>query len=83
MDADNRVGLAVGTLLAEAHRHEGWGHYGCIPSIRTLIAELEVAGGPLLGEHTEVVLEQGYEYDTPCSGLESRLEDVQGAIPRQ
>ena len=74
--ADNHAGLAVGTPLVEVRRYEGWDHHGCIPSIRTLIAELEVADGPRLGERTEVMLEQGYEYDPPWSGLETWLEEA-------
>ena len=74
--ADNAARLRVGTLLVEVRRYEGWDHHGCIPSIRTLIGELEVADGPRLGEHTEVVLEQGYEYDPPWSGIETWLEEA-------
>jgi hypothetical protein len=73
---DNHVGLPVGTLLVEVRRYEGWDHHGCIPSIRTLIAELEVADGLRRGEHIEAVVEQGYEYDPPWSGLETWLEDA-------
>ena len=75
---DNPARLAVGTPLVEVQRHEGWDHHGCIPSIRTLIAELEVADGPRRGQRVEVVLEQGYEYDAPWSGLEVWLEEVRG-----
>jgi hypothetical protein len=76
--ADNPARLPVGTVLVEIRRYEGWDHHGCIPSIRTLVAELEVADGPQRGERTEVVLEQGYEYDRPWSGLEVWLEEAHG-----
>ena len=74
--ADNAARLRVGTLLVEVRRYEGWDHHGCIPSFRSLIGELEVADGPRLGERIEVVLEQGFECDTPGSGIEAWLEEA-------
>jgi hypothetical protein len=47
------------------------------------VTALVIADGPRRGEHLEAVVEQGYEYDPPWSGLEAWLEGVQGAIPRQ
>lgn len=74
VEADNPARLPVETLLVEIGRHEGWDHQGCIPSIRTLVAELEVAVGPRAGERIDVVLEQGYDDDAPWSGLDTWLE---------
>ncbi len=57
--------LPVGTQLLEVRRFEGWDHHGCIPSIRSVVAEMLVVDGPRAGDTVEVVLQSGYEYDPP------------------
>lgn len=79
--AHNPLGLPVGTLLLEIRRYEGWDHHGCIPSVRTLVAELRVLAGPRAGETTEAVIEQGYGAGPTWSGLEAWLEEVGAPRP--
>jgi hypothetical protein len=57
--------LAVGTILEEVRRFDGWDHQGCIPSIRSTVAVLKVLTGPRAGETVEFVLESAYGDDPP------------------
>ena len=57
--------LPTGTLLQEISRFEGWDHQGCIPSIRSIVAEMRVIDSPRAGEVVQITLESGYENDPP------------------
>jgi hypothetical protein len=61
----NPPGLAIGTLLEERRRFEGWDHQGCIDSVRSVVGEMNIVDGPRAGEVVEVALESSYEYDPP------------------